>query len=166
MSCLILASCLQFYTVIKNVKKVHQLQESGEFQEFNDDVEYILDALQQSNPIGNSSCLIYFNPDNQINTYTYPCVKPLEIWCWWYVLFMWRYVYILKTHTSACWLNIWARKMLSSNWYFYPYYLLFHRYPMFISYYISVKMYGTSIPHAFEGTWHSGAIFQGTARCS
>lgn len=79
MSCLILASCLQFYTVIKNVKKVHQLQESGEFQEFNDDVEYILDALQKSNPIGNSSFLIYFNPDNQINTYTYPCVKPLEI---------------------------------------------------------------------------------------
>uniref|UniRef100_A0A8D8L725 Protein wings apart-like n=1 Tax=Cacopsylla melanoneura TaxID=428564 RepID=A0A8D8L725_9HEMI len=46
----------KFYTVIKNVKKVHQLQESGEFQEFNDDVEYILDALQQSNPIG-TRCL-------------------------------------------------------------------------------------------------------------
>ena len=42
----------QFYTVIRNVKKAHQIQESGEFQEFNDDVEYILDALQDNNPIG------------------------------------------------------------------------------------------------------------------
>ncbi|XP_008471517.1 protein wings apart-like [Diaphorina citri] len=46
----------KFYTVVKNVKKVHQLQESGEFQEFNDDVEYILDALQERNPIG-TRCL-------------------------------------------------------------------------------------------------------------
>ena len=42
----------QFYTVVRNVKKAHQIQESGEFQEFNDDVEYILDALQDNNPIG------------------------------------------------------------------------------------------------------------------
>ena len=34
------------------MKKAHQIQESGEFQEFNDDVEYILDALQDNNPIG------------------------------------------------------------------------------------------------------------------
>lgn len=166
MSCLILASCLQFYTVIKNVKKVHQLQESGEFQEFNDDVEYILDALQQSNPIGNSSCLIYFNPDNQINKFLFlPLCETT-----WNLMLMVCIVHVALClyfkNTSACWLNIWARKMLSSSSYFYPYYLLFHRYPMFISYYISVKMYGTSIPHAFEGTWHSGAIFQGTARCS
>lgn len=37
---------LQFYTVVRNVKKAHQIQEIGEFQEFNDDVEYLLDALQ------------------------------------------------------------------------------------------------------------------------
>lgn len=34
-----------YYTVIKNVKKAHQIQDSGEFQEFNDDVEYILGGL-------------------------------------------------------------------------------------------------------------------------
>lgn len=38
--------------MVRNVKKAHQIQESGEFQEFNDDVEYILDALQSNNPIG------------------------------------------------------------------------------------------------------------------
>lgn len=36
----------QFYTVVRNVKKAHQIQEIGEFQEFNDDVEYLLDTLQ------------------------------------------------------------------------------------------------------------------------
>ncbi|XP_039276262.1 protein wings apart-like [Nilaparvata lugens] len=46
----------KFYTVVRNVKKAHQIQESGEFQEFNDDVEYILDALQDNNPIG-TRCL-------------------------------------------------------------------------------------------------------------
>lgn len=44
--------CSQFYTVVRNVKRAHQIQESGEFQEFNDDVEYILDALKDNNPIG------------------------------------------------------------------------------------------------------------------
>nr|CAG4640633.1 EOG090X017M [Eulimnadia texana] len=39
-----------YYTVVRNVKKAHQIQESGEFQEFNDDVDYILDALQAQNP--------------------------------------------------------------------------------------------------------------------
>ena len=39
-----------YYTVVRNVKKAHQIQESGEFQEFNDDVDYILDALQDRNP--------------------------------------------------------------------------------------------------------------------
>lgn len=38
--------------MVRNVKKAHQIQESGEFQEFNDDVEYILDALQPKYPIG------------------------------------------------------------------------------------------------------------------
>ncbi|KAK3925355.1 Protein wings apart-like [Frankliniella fusca] len=45
-----------FYTVVRNVKQAHQIQESGEFQELNDDVEYILDALQEQNPIG-TRCL-------------------------------------------------------------------------------------------------------------
>ncbi|XP_013194045.1 protein wings apart-like [Amyelois transitella] len=41
----------EFYTVVRNVKKAHQIQEIGEFQELNDDVEYILDALQDNNPM-------------------------------------------------------------------------------------------------------------------
>lgn len=41
---------------MRNVKKAHQMQEIGEFQEFNDDVEYILDALQDNNPIS-TRCL-------------------------------------------------------------------------------------------------------------
>ncbi|XP_017775345.1 PREDICTED: protein wings apart-like [Nicrophorus vespilloides] len=45
-----------YYTVVRNVKKAHQMQEIGEFQEFNDDVEYILDALQDNNPIS-TRCL-------------------------------------------------------------------------------------------------------------
>lgn len=45
-----------YYTVVRNVKKAHQIQESGEFQEFNDDVEYILDTLQDKYPIG-TRCL-------------------------------------------------------------------------------------------------------------
>lgn len=47
-----------YYTVVRNVKRAHQIQESGEFQEFNDDVEYILDALQDNNPIGTRYCYI------------------------------------------------------------------------------------------------------------
>lgn len=39
-----------YYTVVRNVKRAHQIQESGEFQEFNDDVDYILDALKSQNP--------------------------------------------------------------------------------------------------------------------
>lgn len=38
----------QYYTVVRNVKKAHQIQEIGEFQEINDDIEYLLDALQVS----------------------------------------------------------------------------------------------------------------------
>ncbi|XP_072385694.1 uncharacterized protein [Diabrotica undecimpunctata] len=45
-----------YYTVVRNVKKAHQIQEIGEFQEFNDDVEYIQDALQDNNPIS-TRCL-------------------------------------------------------------------------------------------------------------
>ena len=47
---------MQYYTVVRNVKKAHQIQEIGEFQEFNDDVDYILDALQDNNPIS-TRCL-------------------------------------------------------------------------------------------------------------
>ncbi|XP_059053453.1 protein wings apart-like [Achroia grisella] len=46
----------EFYTVVRNVKKAHQIQEIGEFQELNDDVEYILDALQDNNPMS-TRCL-------------------------------------------------------------------------------------------------------------
>ncbi|XP_055629017.1 protein wings apart-like [Toxorhynchites rutilus septentrionalis] len=39
-----------YYTVVRNVKKAHQIQEIGESQEMDDDVEYILSALQPDNP--------------------------------------------------------------------------------------------------------------------
>lgn len=42
------------------MKKTHQLQESGEFQEFNDDVEYFLDALRNSNSVS-TRCLASLN---------------------------------------------------------------------------------------------------------
>lgn len=54
--------------MVRNVKKAHQIQESGEFQEFNDDVEYILDALQPNNPIGTRFVGInYFIIDSLFN---------------------------------------------------------------------------------------------------
>lgn len=37
-------------TRVRNVKKAHQIQEIGEYQEMDDDVDYILDALQPHNP--------------------------------------------------------------------------------------------------------------------
>ncbi len=40
-----------YYMVIKNVKKAHQIQDSGEFQEFNDDVDYILGGLGAKNSL-------------------------------------------------------------------------------------------------------------------
>ncbi|GBP05600.1 Protein wings apart-like [Eumeta japonica] len=46
----------EYYTVVRNVKKAHQIQEIGEFQEFNDDVDYLLDALQDNNPMS-TRCL-------------------------------------------------------------------------------------------------------------
>ena len=45
-----------YYTVIKNVKKAHQIQDSGEFQEFNDDVDYILEGLGKHNNLS-TRCL-------------------------------------------------------------------------------------------------------------
>lgn len=38
------------------MKKAHQIQEIGEFQEMSDDVEYLLDALQPLNPMS-TRCL-------------------------------------------------------------------------------------------------------------
>ena len=46
----------EYFTVIKNVKKAHQIQDSGEFQEFNDDVEYIMEGLQPRHNIS-TRCL-------------------------------------------------------------------------------------------------------------
>lgn len=45
-----------FYTVVRNVKNAHQIQEIGESQEMDDDVEYILSALQPDNP-SSTRCL-------------------------------------------------------------------------------------------------------------
>lgn len=39
----------ELYTVVKNVKQAYQCHESGETQEFNDDVEYLLEGLQIAN---------------------------------------------------------------------------------------------------------------------
>ncbi|XP_005183188.2 protein wings apart-like isoform X1 [Musca domestica] len=46
----------EYYTVVRNVKTAHQIQEIGEYQEMDDDVEYILDALQPHNPLS-TRCL-------------------------------------------------------------------------------------------------------------
>lgn len=46
----------EYYTVIRNVKKAHQIQDSGEFQEFNDDVDYILGGLGAKNSLS-TRCL-------------------------------------------------------------------------------------------------------------
>lgn len=40
-----------YYQVVRNVKKAHQIQEIGEFQEMDDDVEYLLDALQPNSQV-------------------------------------------------------------------------------------------------------------------
>lgn len=44
------------FVTVRNVKKAHQIQEIGEFQEMDDDVEYLLDSLQPQNPIS-TRCL-------------------------------------------------------------------------------------------------------------
>uniref|UniRef100_A0A2R5L3W0 Putative sister chromatid cohesion protein n=1 Tax=Ornithodoros turicata TaxID=34597 RepID=A0A2R5L3W0_9ACAR len=46
----------QLYTVVRNVKQAHQCHESGETQEFNDDIEYLLESVQSSNPVA-ARCL-------------------------------------------------------------------------------------------------------------
>jgi len=46
----------EYFTVIKNVKKAHEINDFGEFQEFNDDVDYILDGLASRHKIS-TRCL-------------------------------------------------------------------------------------------------------------
>ncbi|XP_065346925.1 protein wings apart-like [Cloeon dipterum] len=46
----------EYYTVVRDVKNAHQIQETGEFYVFNDDVDYILDSLADNNPIA-TRCL-------------------------------------------------------------------------------------------------------------
>lgn len=43
------------YTRVRNVKRAHQMQEIGEYQEMDDDVEYILESLKSQNPIATRS---------------------------------------------------------------------------------------------------------------
>ena len=45
-----------YYQVIKKTKKAHQIQDSGEFQEFNDDVDYIQEGLGRHNNLS-TRCL-------------------------------------------------------------------------------------------------------------
>ena len=56
MSYSVIKMSLFVITVIKNVKKAHQIQDSGEFQEFNDDVEYIMDGLKMKKNVS-TRCL-------------------------------------------------------------------------------------------------------------
>lgn len=46
----------ELYTVVRNVKQAYQCHESGETQEFNDDIEYLLEGVQPGNPIA-ARCL-------------------------------------------------------------------------------------------------------------
>jgi len=39
----------EYFTVIKNVKKAHEMNDLGEYQEFNDDVDYIADGMKPRN---------------------------------------------------------------------------------------------------------------------
>jgi len=43
----------KLFTVIRNVKAIHALQEAGEVHEFDGDIWYILSDLKDSNPISN-----------------------------------------------------------------------------------------------------------------
>lgn len=41
---------VQLYTVVHNVKQAYEVQESGETQDFMDDIEYLLDSLRDDQP--------------------------------------------------------------------------------------------------------------------
>lgn len=49
----------ELYTVVRNVKEAHEVQESGETQEFIDDVEYLLAGLGDTEPMS-TRCLSAF----------------------------------------------------------------------------------------------------------
>lgn len=46
----------ELYTVVKNVKEAHEVQEHGETQEFADDIEYLLAGLKEGEPMS-TRCL-------------------------------------------------------------------------------------------------------------
>ncbi len=46
----------QLYTVVRHVKQAHHCQESGESQQFIDDIEYLLDGLKDSTSVS-TRCL-------------------------------------------------------------------------------------------------------------
>ena len=46
----------EYYTVIKKVKKAHEMNDLGEYQEFADDVEYIADGMKSRNSVA-ARCL-------------------------------------------------------------------------------------------------------------
>jgi len=69
----------QYYTVVKHVKNYQNCLEEGEAKEFEDEVEYLLDGLQPSQPIPirfrafvflhenvcgqpRSACTVFFGP--------------------------------------------------------------------------------------------------------
>lgn len=49
----------ELYTVVKNVKEAHECQESGETQEFDDDIDYLLEGIRDVEPMSTRclSCL-------------------------------------------------------------------------------------------------------------
>ena len=44
--------CLQLYTVVRNVRQAHECLEIGESQQFFDEVNYLLDSVKPSQPLG------------------------------------------------------------------------------------------------------------------
>ena len=46
----------QLYTVVRNVKEAHECQESGETQEFDDDIDYLLAGIRDVEPMS-TRCL-------------------------------------------------------------------------------------------------------------
>ena len=50
--------CLQLFTVVRNVKQAHECLEHGETQDFQDDVDYIMDGLDDTQPMS-IRCLRY-----------------------------------------------------------------------------------------------------------
>ena len=55
---------VQLYTVVRNVKQAHEVQESGETQEFQDDIDYIMDGLGDTQTVA-IRCLRYDWPSRE-----------------------------------------------------------------------------------------------------